>query len=1003
MSARANNTLAGFGWFPRAYVIIVSLVSIQFAQVVVHVPLFSGLTVEEDGQADPAPYAWLERSFTYNIPEELRAAIRVGQMVWVPFGPRRLQGIVLELSETTELDETRPVEAIVYDEPLLMLWQIELARWISRRYLAPLAECVWLFLPPGIEERVETLVELAPGAPALELTARQSALVERIRAEGSVKSTRLSPAQRSMLNTLVERGVLTKRAHVRPARARPRRVDTVQLVIPLAVARAVIAGLNRRAAALRALASAPEPLTAQQLASQTRLGAAALKALVADGIVAKQAPPARLELTRLYYDTVPALPTEQARLCVWLRERGGSAAQDQAQLELEVPDRVIATLASHGLLERAEPPAAYRLLDPSYVVPLSPAHARLERAVEFLATSREPVWISAVYAATDTTRADLVKLEQLGVLELETTQVIRDPLAGRTFTPVPPPQLTDAQAAAWAELEPALRWDPVEAGAARPGAAFLLHGVTGSGKTELYLDALDRALAVGKQGIALVPEISLTPQTIRRFGARFGDRIGILHSGLSAGERYDTWQRIRAGEIDVVIGPRSALFAPLPRLGLIVMDEEHDGSYKGDAEFLNQPPYHAREIALELARTRGVVVILGSATPDVETFARAARVGASELRLLELPQRVIAHEPEPRPPGAPVRYQELPPVEIVDLRAELREGNRSIFSRALKQALVETLARDEQAILFLNRRGSASAVVCRDCGQALRCPRCHAPYTLHQFGSAPSTEMVCHHCGKRAPIPRKCPNCGGTRIRGLGLGTEKLEQAVRDEFPLARPLRWDYDVTQGRDAHELLLDAMTRGEANVLVGTQMIAKGLDLPRVTLVGVVNADTALYLPDFRASERTFQLLTQVAGRAGRSARPGRALLQTYNPDHYAIQLAARHDYAGFAERELAFRRQTGYPPFRPLIRLLYTAASATAARDASDSLAALLNDRLRRAGILDVEIFGPAPAFYAKLRGKFRYHLLLHGRGAHTLLAAYPLPPGWRIDVDPLDLM
>jgi primosomal protein N' (replication factor Y) len=493
-----------------------------------------------------------------------------------------------------------------------------------------------------------------------------------------------------------------------------------------------------------------------------------------------------------------------------------------------------------------------------------------------------------------------------------------------------------------------------------------------------------------------VPEIALTPQTIRRFGARFGERIGVIHSHLKEGERYDTWRQIRDGKIDVVIGARSALFAPLPRLGLVVIDEEHDASYKNDLEFTNQPPYHAREIALEMARQLDLVVILGSATPDVETFFKSER---GQIRRLELPQRVIAHEQV----GTPVQYQELPPVEIVDLRAELISGNRSIFSRALQVALNETLARGEQAILFLNRRGTASALVCRDCGQAVKCSRCRNPFTLHKYKDAAVGELVCHHCGKRAKMPYRCPNCGSTRLRGLGLGTEKLEEQVRAEFPLARTLRWDFDVTQGKDAHELLLEAFLRGDANVLIGTQMIAKGLDLPRVTLVGAVNADTSLFLPDFRAGERTFQLLAQVAGRAGRSARGGKAILQTYNPENYAIQAAAHHAYREFYAREMEFRREAGYPPYRPLIRLLWSGDSAAQGRDASEQYGRMLHERVRREGQLDVEVVGPAPAFFARLRGKYRYHILVRGHGGRELLASYPPPPHWRIDVDPLDLL
>lgn len=966
----------------------------NYANVVVHIPFTNApvLPQQTDRDVAPLPRAWLDRSFTYDIPQVLSDAIRVGQLVWVPFGARRLQGVVVELTETTDLDKTRPIEAIVYPEPLVTLQQIELAHWISNTYLAPLSDCIWLFLPPGIQEKVETLIELAPDANTAALTEKQRALVERVREAGALKTTQLAISQRNLINSLVARGVLVKRDNVRPARAKPRRVDTVKLIAPLETARVMIAGLDRRTSVLHLLAAANVPLTRAELVAQTRATDSTLQRLERDNLIERVPQLMRYQLSQKYLEELPSLPVAQARVCVYLREHGQSATQAELEHALEISALTLNTLRERGWIERIEDAARYALCDAQKIPAPSAAHLRLASIVELLAHEKNPMWVSALYAATDAKRSDLQKLEQLGLIALESTEVIRDPLAGKKFTPVPAPTLTTEQQAAWQELNRALDAHP----SSLIPQPFLLHGVTGSGKTEIYLDAIDKILAQGKQAIALVPEISLTPQTIRRFGARFGERIGVIHSRLTDGERFDTWRRIRDGKIDVVIGARSALFAPLPRLGLIVIDEEHDASYKNDVEFQNQPAYHAREIALELARAHNVVVILGSATPDVETFARAQR---GEIKLLTLPQRVIAHEKQ----NAPIRYQELPRVEIVDLRTELKQGNRSVFSRALRDAMNETLARDEQTILFLNRRGSASAYVCRDCGQAVKCPRCANPYTLHTFGTETAKELVCHHCGKRANLPRKCPNCGSTRIRGLGLGTEKLELDVRAEFPNARPLRWDFDVTQGKDAHELILEKFLRGEANVLIGTQMIAKGLDLPSVTLVGVVNADTGLYLSDFRASERTFQLLTQVAGRAGRSARGGKAIVQTYAPEHYAIQFAAQHDYVGFFQHESAFRRAAGYPPFRPLIRLLYSSENAKQAREASEQFGVQLQDRIRREGLLDVQVIGPAPAFFQKLRGRYRYHILLKGKGAHDLLATYPPPPYWRIDVDPLDLL
>lgn len=935
----------------------------KYAQVVIRVPLSGGPPLDKPGDATslPTPYAWIERSFTYDIPEELRATIRVGQLVWVPFGARRLQGIVIELADETTLPATRPIAEIATTEPLLTPTQIQLARWMARRYLAPLADCVWLFLPPGIESKIETVLELATDGNTVpdDLPAKQRALLERVHERGALKTAEVPPQWRGAMEALVRRGFLRRSVHVRPPDAKPRCVPALRLAVDPETACAKIAALSN------------PPVSA-----------------------------ARWQLTPAYFEQLPALSPAQARACVYLREHGNAATTAQLKAALGATTRILRTLEQAGWIARV----------PSLPAPTS-RQARWNAIVDFLARAKDAVEISAIRAATGATAAELQKLQAAGLLVRESVESIRDPLAHRTFERVAPPVLTAEQQAVWQEIERALE-------ARTTPAAFLVHGVTGSGKTEIYLYAIEKILQAGKQAIALVPEISLTPQTIRRFGARFGERLGVIHSQLSVGERYDTWRRIREGKIDVVIGPRSALFAPLPRLGLIVLDEEHDPSYKSDVEFAHQPAFHAREVALEMARVCGAVVILGDATPDVETYARAQR---GELKRLALPNRILAHT-DARETGKEVQYQPLPPVEIADMRAELMAGNRSVFSRALRAAMQTTLAHGEQVILFLNRRGTASALVCRDCGQAVKCPRCHVPYTVHQSEAGATHErarrradgdsrealrddvqMVCHHCGKRSPLPKKCAGCGSARLRPFGLGTEKLEQLVKDEFPQARPLRWDRDVTGRREAHEQILDAFIRGEANVLIGTQMIAKGLDLPRVTLVGVVNADTGLFLPDFRAAERTFQLLTQVAGRAGRGARGGQAIIQTFNPDHYAIRAAARHDYAEFYEHEMRFRRAAQYPPFQPLTRLLYTSPSATQAREASERLAAQLQDRIRREGVLQVELIGPAPAYYARLRGQYRQHILLKGRGAQELLATFPLPMGWRVDVDPEELL
>jgi primosomal protein N' (replication factor Y) len=459
------------------------------------------------------------------------------------------------------------------------------------------------------------------------------------------------------------------------------------------------------------------------------------------------------------------------------------------------------------------------------------------------------------------------------------------------------------------------------------------------------------------------------------------------------GQRYAVWDRVRRGEADVLIGPRSALFAPMSRLGLIVLDEAHDSSYKQE-EPIPLPAYHAREAAITLGRQAGATVLLGSATPDLVTH-HWARQGA--YCLLELPHRVIP-KPQAPIPAIESATSPLPPVRVVDLRQELRAGNRSIFSRALQESLQRTLAAGEQAILFLNRRGAATFVICRDCGYVARCPACDVPLTYHHLDRR---GLVCHHCNRRQPAPKRCPDCDGRRIRYFGLGTERVEEVMGQLYPEARLLRWDRDTAVGPD-HERYLQAFVEHRADVLVGTQMIAKGLDLPLVTLVGVISADTALHLPDYRAAERTFQLLTHVAGRAGRSHRGGQVIVQTYNPDHYAIQAAARHDYAGFARRELAYRRQLGYPPFSRLVALRFSHKDGHRCRAEAERMGRWLAGEIHRQDVPG-ELIGPVPCFFSRLRGRHRWQIVIRAPDPALLLQDVALPLGWRVDVDPVSLL
>lgn len=624
-----------------------------------------------------------------------------------------------------------------------------------------------------------------------------------------------------------------------------------------------------------------------------------------------------------------------------------------------------------------------------------------------------------VYAATGATATLLRELERRGMIALGLREVRRDPLAGDGVPPDTPPPLTPAQRDAYELIAAALEAERAPAGAAPalsqaatltppPSHVFLLHGITGSGKTEVYLRLIARALRLGRQALVLVPEIALTAQLVRRFAARFPGRLAVLHSGLGLGERYDEWRRLRRGEARLAIGSRSVVFAPLPELGLIIVDEEHELTYKHDGP----PRYHARDTALALAALTGSVVVLGSATPSVESY-QAAREG--RYQLVELPERVgggIGPDGLPRSKPLP-----LPPVRIVDMRRELQSGNRSIFSRPLQQALDATLERREQAILFLNRRGAAAFVMCRDCGHVVNCPACSGPLTVHYDEEAerrpaepPPSLLICHSCGHNTLVPAICPNCLSPRVKSFGVGTQRVVEEVQALFPQARALRWDRDSVAGKGAHTRMLDIFLRHEADVLVGTQMIAKGLDLPLVSLVGVVAADTGLHLPDFRSGERAFQLLTQVGGRAGRRSAGSQVIIQTYNPDHYALRAAQEHDYKAFFVQEIAYRRETGYPPFGRLVRFIYAAGSEAAGRREAEQLGEKLASLLERRRLEGWGLVGPAPAFIQRVRGRWRWHLILRApvaeastRAIAGLLDALGPLHGWVVDIDPVHVL
>jgi len=798
------------------------------------------------------------RTFSYAIPPGM--SLEVGQAVWVPFGEKLLQGIVLELSDYPAVEETKEIVGLIESRPVLSPAHVSLAYWISQHYLSPLFDAAALMLPPGFERRALAFISTSSIPDDFDLsslTQEQRHALELVRRQGKVSLRKLENSlgkkkAQTLVSQLVRRGLAVRSYELESVKASPKLEPHISLAI--------------------------EAGEAQQEIAKSR-------------------------------------------------EKG---ANKQAAL------------------------------------------------LELLAQQSKPIPLAEGRKSVNCARAVVTALVNKGLVAVQQIEVRRDPLSYLGITQSYPLTLTKAQESAFKSIQSSLL--EVAKGHASP-TVFLLHGVTGSGKTEIYLQALAEVVRMGKRGIVLVPEIALTPQTIERFSSRFPNKVAVLHSKLSLGEQFDEWQRIREGEFDVVIGPRSALFAPQPKLGLIVIDEEHEWTYK---QHDKSPRYHTRDVAIKLAELTGAVVILGSATPDVETFYHAQR---GDYCLLQLPERVT-----------PTQSSPLPQVEVVDLRDELKAGNRSLFSRSLSQAITKAVAGREQVILFLNRRGASTFIQCRDCGFVLRCRRCEVPLTYHLTEDI----LTCHQCNYRTPVPQLCPQCLSRRIKFLGVGTQRLEQEAGHTFSQARLLRWDSDTTRGKYSHQEILNKFRSQQADILIGTQMVSKGLDLPQVTLVGVVSADTGLNLPDFRAGERTFQLLSQVAGRAGRGPLGGQVIIQTYSPEHYAIQAAAKHDYALFYDKEIDYRRRLHNPPFTRLASLVYTHTNDAFCQREAERMKRLIIEERDSKGIADLSIIGPAPAFIHRLRGRFRWQLILRGSDPSAFLQPMLIPQGWAINIDPVGL-
>ena len=672
----------------------------------------------------------------------------------------------------------------------------------------------------------------------------------------------------------------------------------------------------------------------------------------------------------------------------WRKTAGSLARRGILESQSTLADPSVKPKYDRQLIFIGDQNAALQQMDDLARKGFPDALSRRQQTLQLIMEQAAPVPLSDIYTQTGSNLSDIKTLIKRGLAEIIEVPMLRDPLEDLVISPHAAPNLTPDQHEVWQSI-----MEGFQGNSSKP---YLLHGVTGSGKTEIYLRAVEETIAAGKQAIIMVPEIALTPQTVTRFMSRFPDRVGVLHSELSPGERYDTWRLARHGALDIVVGPRSAIFTPFPDLGLIVVDECHDDSYyQGDIS----PRYHALHAAIYYAKVSSAVCILGSATPDVTSRYQGER---GKWNYLALPERILAHRESiqvqlNQAAHDPTfsRYQDLdedllmadlPSVNVIDMRSELKTGNRSIFSRELQEKLSETLAKNRQAILFLNRRGSATYIFCRDCGHSLRCPHCETSLTAHHSNH----ELRCHLCGYRRNIPKICPKCGSQRIRHLGTGTQQVESALKELLPDVRTLRWDRDTTRKKGAHWDIMEKFSTHQADVLIGTQMLAKGLDLPLVTLVGVVLADSGLNLPDFRASERTFQVLTQVAGRAGRSPLGGEVVLQTFDPDHYVIQAAAGHDYADFYQQELENRRELGYPPFLKIIRLEIRDKNPHSVEKKAGVYAATLQSWIEREGFQSTRLVGPTPAYFSKIRGEWRWQILVKGPNP---LASDTRPPSW----------
>ncbi len=839
------------------------------------------------------------RTYTYAIPEGV--TVNTGDLLWVPFGYRPIQGIAVSVSETTETENTREIDSVIPDGPFINPNLLKTAVWIADHYRTSIFRACVAMLPPGANQQLHLWIQRSDIAD---------------RADTVLAGFSISPEQHEVLNEL-------------PAKGRIRRDRLVRK----------IGRKNERH----------------------------LDALIRAGIVLEES--------------------------MWERPRVTAVFKSHVKLADEIDvDEAIDAYTKRRANRRAD---LIRQLD---ATPEPIPRADLSKQFT-------PSIIKAVIDD--------------GNAQIEQVRIERDPLADYAVQEPIDVDLIPEQSTAVEAISSSI--------VSGSHAQFLLFGVTGSGKTEVYLRAVDKCIQSGRRAIIMVPEIAMTPQTLQRFASRFPGQIALQHSGLTLGQRFDQWHQINSGRYNVVIGSRSSIFAPIENLGLVVIDEEHEWTFKQSDR---APRYHARDIAETLCQESNATLILGSATPDIGTYRRATDPTApNPITLLELPRRInealhtgSTATPLSRSAGEgqgegdrggqrgrvrsainnPIPHIGHAQSQIVDMRLEIQDGHREMLSRPLLDALRENVDRGGKSILFINRRGSASFVQCLSCGTIRHCPNCHTPLSLHRHPRrGQGSRLQCHYCSYSVGAARQCRSCNGTGIARRAAGTEGVEETVRGFFPNTPILRWDSDTARNASEHTKLLDEFQSQGNHILIGTQMVAKGLDIPDVSLVGVVAADIGLAVPSFRSSERTFQILSQVTGRAGRADTPGKAIIQTFQPQHFAIAAAAAQDYQTFYQLEIQTRQQYDLPPFTSYARLAYSSYDSNDAQLEAQSVKTRLDQYNKEIGEA-VEITGPSPAYPARRAGRYRWQILLKGQTPPQILDQVPLAPGWTTDIDPIEM-